>query len=167
MTRALSQILRGGYCTRWHANPDLAHIRETLAEHHGRVAQIILALHPSPSITLIDAALHHDAGEPIVGDLPYPFKLANPEFAAAHADIEDRERERLGCHHYLTDKEQAWLRFADRLAGWMHVSMVAPHLLARPEWREEEARLAKTAADLGTGEIISKLGITSVEGKLL
>ena len=64
IVRDLQAILSGGYCTRWHANADLAHIRETLAEHHARVAQIILALHPAPSLALIDAALHHSARNP-------------------------------------------------------------------------------------------------------
>ena len=135
MTRALAEILRGGYCTRWHANPDLAHIRETLAEHHARVAQIILALHPAPSVALIDAALHHDAGEPAVGDWPWPFKRDNPNLAAQGAEAEDLARLSLGIEIDLDPADALWLKLADRIAALAHVAQVAPHLLARPGWR--------------------------------
>lgn len=161
MKRDLRQIMRGGYCTRWHANPDLAHVRETLAEHHGRVAQIIIALHPAPSLALIDAALHHDAGEPFAGDLPYPFKQRHPDLAAQHAAVEVQELERLGCAAFLTVKEKIWLAFADRLAGWLHVSMVAPQVLAGADWREEEARLVSVASDLGAHDAVAQLGLSS------
>lgn len=132
--RNLMAILRGGYCTRWHANPDMAHIRETLAEHHARVAQIILALHPDPTLDLIDAALHHDAGEPTLGDLPQPFKASHPELAAAHAAAEDVALERIGCRFDLSGDDLKWLKFADRLAAYAHAAQVAPALLRRDDW---------------------------------
>ena len=146
--RDLPEILRGGYCTRWHANPDLAHVRETLAEHHARVAQILLALHPSPSRTLIDAALHHDAGEPFCGDLPAPFKAAHPEVAEVHAEAEDLRLADLGCLISISVKESAWLHFADRLAAYAHVAQVRPDLLTRPDWREARAALVTLAREL-------------------
>lgn len=151
MTRALAAILRGGHCTRWHANPDLAHVRETLAEHHARVAQIILALHPAPSVALLDAALHHDAGEPAVGDLPAPFKRDNPNCAALHAEAEDQARQALGIDIDLPEDDARWLALADRLAAFAHVAQVAPHLLADPEWQDEARRVQAAAAVLGAG----------------
>ena len=146
--RDLPEILRGGYCTRWHANPDLAHVRETLAEHHARVAQIILALHPDPSRTLIDAALHHDAGEPFCGDLPGPFKNEHPEVARAHAAAEDLRLADLGCLISISDSESRWLHFADRLAAYAHVAQVRPELLSHPDWRESRAKLTAMALDM-------------------
>ena len=147
--RRIASILRGGYCTRWHANPDLAHIRETLAEHHARVAQIILALHPAPSVALLDAALHHDAGEPTVGDLPGPFKAAWPRVAAAHADAEDITRRGLGLNWTLTTLEQRWLTLADRLAAYAHVAQVRPELLRGPDWVEAREGITLAAAKCG------------------
>lgn len=137
MTRDLTSILRGGYCTRFHANPDMAHIRETLAEHHARVAQIILALHPAPSLRLIDAALHHDAGEPAVGDVPWPVKRDNLELAAMLDKAEANERERIGCSFDLNAEDAAWLKLADRLAGIAHVAHTNPRILSRPDWMSD------------------------------
>lgn len=149
--RNLFSILRGGYCTRWHANPDLADIRETLAEHHARVAQILLALHPASSVALIDAALHHDAGEPKCGDLPAPFKQANPEIATAHAELEDQELARLGVTPEISEQDAVWLKLADKLAAYAHVAQVRPHLLARYDWREARANITAMAWRLDAG----------------
>ena len=147
--RDLRAILRGGYCTRWHANPDLAHIRETLAEHHARVAQIILALHPSPSLALIDAALHHDAGEPFVGDVPWPFKRANPEIAASLADAEEKACIEIGIRFEINEAETKWLKFADRLAAYQHVRHVAPYVLVQSEWIKAHVDLMNDSYHLG------------------
>ena len=130
---ALVQILRGGYCTRWHANPDLAHIRETLAEHHGRVVQILLALHPDASARLLAAAVHHDCGEPLVGDLPAPFKAGWPDIARAHAEAEGEMLAELGVHVEMDAQDTGWLKLADALAAILHVAMVRPDLLERRE----------------------------------
>lgn len=157
MTRDLNKILRGGYCTRWHANPDMAHIRETLAEHHARVAQIILALHPSPSLRLIDAALHHDAGEPAVGDVPWPVKRDNPELATMLDKAEAQERERIGCNVDLDAKDTAWIKLADRLAGWMHVAMTNPTNLSTQEWVKDGQNVLELASDLGFYKAVNEL----------
>lgn len=148
MTRNITEILRGGYCTRWHANADMAHIRETLAEHHARVAQIILAMHPAPSLALIDAALHHDAGEPAVGDVPWPAKRDNPALSAMLNTAEKAARQRLGCDVDLDASDTAWLKFADRLSGIMHVAHVAPHLLANDDWRSDIIAALHIADDM-------------------
>ncbi len=155
--RNLREILRGGYCTRWHANADMAHIRETLSEHHARVAQIILALHPSPSAALLDAALHHDAGEPRVGDVPWPAKRDNPALAQAIDEVERAARERLGIHINLSTIDKAFLKLADRLAGYMHVQHTAPHLLAQRDWLEDRLAIELQAAQLGVALAVSRL----------
>lgn len=157
MTRNLSSILRGGYCTRWHANPDMAHIRETLAEHHARVAQILLALHPSPSLALIDAALHHDAGEPLVGDLPQPFKAAFPLVAAQHAACEDEALASLGLAHRLNRLDADWLKLADRLAALAHVAKVAPHLLGSSGWPGDRGMAMTMARHLGCADAVADM----------
>lgn len=150
MARNLDEILRGGYCTRWHANPDLAHIRETLAEHHARVAQILLALHPAPSLALIDAALHHDAGEPGLGDLSALAKRADPVLAL-HCEAAEKENlDALGLDFSaLSNLDRKWIKFADMLAAYMHVQHVAPYLLADPAWQAAADRLTAHAEALG------------------
>ena len=154
--RDLWSILRGGYCTRWHANAAMAHIRETLAEHHARIAQILLALHPDPSLALIDAALHHDAGEPEVGDVPSPVKRDNPELAAILDAIEARARRRLGVPE-VREADRDWLKFADRLAAFLHVQHVNPRELDDLDWRRDRNWLRDEARRLGVSDQICGL----------
>lgn len=155
--RNLTEILRGGYCTRWHANPDLAHIRETLAEHHARVAQIILALHPSPSLRMIDAALHHDAGEPGIGDVTSPEKRKNPALAFTLEAAEEAKREALGCNVELSGDDILWLKMADRLAALLHVGHVNPPLLSRPDWVDDRIDTTMQAFALGCGPQVAAM----------
>lgn len=155
VVRDLRAILAGGYCTRWHANPDLAHIRETLAEHHARVAQIILALHPAPSVALIDAALHHDAGEPFVGDVPAPAKRADPALARILDRAEGAALTRLGVHAEIDGRDVEWLALADRLAALLHVGQVRPDLLQSAEWQEDARAILAMARAFGLEHRIS------------
>lgn len=155
--RNLTEILRGGYCTRWHANPDLAHIRETLAEHHARVAQILLALHPSPSLKLIDAALHHDAGEPGIGDVTSPAKMQNPALAFALEAAEADAREALGCNVRLEGEDLQWLKMADSLAALVHVGHVKPTVLRGDDWKDQQIETLRQAKMLGCWQQVSDM----------
>lgn len=128
-----------------------------MAEHHARVAQIILALHPAPSLALIDAALHHDAGEPSVGDVPWPVKRDNPELAKALGDAEDEALRRIGCYVELAAEDAAWLKLADRLAAIMHVKHVAPHLLERDDWQFDCCSAILMAGKLGVMDTVESL----------
>ncbi len=112
----LAELYRSGDVRRYHANPALARHGQNLADHQCRVAQIILALHHDPSVYLLKAALTHDVGEYVVGDLPYDFKRDNPLQASQHALMETIARETIcGPDPVLTDEETAWLKLADRL----------------------------------------------------
>lgn len=160
-TRDLVGILRAGRCTRWHANPDMAHHRETLAEHQAMVAQIILALHPAPSLTLVDAALHHDIGEAELGDLPGPAKRAHPELAAILEAAEKQARARMmGGWPRLTRDEADWLAFADRLAALVHLAHVQPTHVWRPDWHQDRMQVIALGASLGVdvSGFLSRMG---------
>lgn len=152
--RDLHAILRSGYVTRYHAHADLAHIRETLAEHHARVAQILFAIHPCPTLALIEAALHHDAGEASCGDLPAPFKNAHPAIAKAHARAERDARIKMGCEVDLLPVEAEWLKLADMMAAYMHVGHVRPEMLDEDEW---------LAAEMAIDRLRDKLEATSCD----
>jgi len=129
-------IHRSGYVRRWHSNPDLAHTAETLAHHHGQVAQIIFELHPNPTIELIYEALHHDCGEMMIGDMPYPAKQHSPELSAILDKLEGEVRSKIGCPcARLSMSEMRWLKFADRLQSYRHVQHTAPHVLKSKDWR--------------------------------
>lgn len=147
--RDLRQILRSGYVQRWHANPDMAHTCETLAHHHCQVAQIILAVHPAPSLTLIDAALHHDCGEMGLGDVSQRAKRESTMLQSLLEIFEARNRRAMGLEWRLTDDEKRWLKFADRLAAYAFMLQRAPHLANGDGWPEDRAWILNEANRLG------------------
>jgi hypothetical protein len=141
---------RSGYVKRYHSNPDIAHLGDTLAHHQGQVAQIIFALHPNPSLELIYEALHHDVGEMDVGDMGALAKQANPDLRATLADLETQSRISQGCPpKWLDTDERAWLKLADRLQAYKHVQHVAPHLLRDNGWPECRRWILGQCAKLG------------------
>lgn len=146
----IQAILRGNYVRRFHANPDLAHVGDTNGHHQAMVAQIILWLDPDASADLLHEALHHDSAEQFVGDLPYPFKqAAEPAFVDFHSDVERRIRDTLTPRRELTARELSLLGLADRLAAYLHVRQVAPHVLGGSGWPEDRAAMIGQAWALG------------------
>lgn len=149
-------IHRSGYCRRYHSNPELAHLGDTLAHHHGQVAQIILEFIPDPSPALIYEALHHDCGEMMVGDIAHPAKQADPELSKMLDASERIARRSMGCdERHLSNRDRRWLKFADRLQAYRHVQHVAPHVLKGNGWPEARTWLCKEADALGIkGEVV-------------
>lgn len=152
---SIIDILRGNYVRRFHANPDLAHVGDTNGHHQASVAQIVFHLLPDSSINLIHAALHHDSAEQFVGDLPQPFKAVAPDFAEMHSSIETAYLADIGADmsELLTQLDVKILKLADRLAAYLHVRHVAPHILAAYGWPQDRDRLIGMAwgisADVG------------------
>jgi len=133
-----------GRVLRWHTNPRMSSTQDRLDGHHARVAQIILERHPDPSVALLRAALTHDAGELIVGDLPGDMKRQMPEVAQCHALVEAVSRDTIsGAFPDLSESDQTWLRFADRLDAFLWASWHGEDM-QQLGWRlalEEIARL--------------------------
>ena len=149
----IHEILRSNYVRRWHAHPELAHLGETNGHHQAAVAQILFALHPDPSPLLIYAALHHDTGEMGLCDISSVGKRSNPELAHLIDEAEKANRERMGCNFVLGELDARWLRFADRLAAYMHVRQMAPDVLeSDPAWEEASEWLEAEATALGLDE---------------
>ena len=124
----LEDILLSGQVIRYHANPYMNRTQQTVAEHCWGVAALIYKLNPNPSRALIAAALFHDSGEMWAGDLPAPFKMANPELAARHAEIEEKLATEAGVPVVaLNESELAWLKFADRLESFLFMRQHGQH----------------------------------------
>lgn len=123
-------IYRSGSVARWHTNPDVP--AQTLADHHGRVAQIILFFWPKAPPALLYAALHHDCGELIVGDVPSPTKRAHPELDRALAAAEAIACASMGVD--AIDQTNERLRFADRLEAYTYVALTSHDILGHPQW---------------------------------
>jgi 5'-deoxynucleotidase len=133
----LAQVYMAGGVQRYHANPVLARLGQTTADHQGRCVQLLLALHPDPSVALIRALAHHDLGERWAGDLPAPFKQAQPEIAAAHADAEQEFAARaMGWDAFngLSREDMRWLGLIDKLEAWAFMRGHAPDQANRDGW---------------------------------
>ena len=146
----LRNIFRAGFVRRWHSDPDLCHTVDRIDGHSARVARIILALHPSPSVALIRAALTHDDGESVTGDMSAVMKRNNPVIAAHLAGAEYIARTDLwGLDPPICRVDERWLKFADRLDAYMWASHHAPHIMDRDDWPELLAWINETAELLG------------------
>jgi len=140
----INRIFLSGLTNRWHANPWLATTTDRIDGHQGRVARLITALWPDASRDLIIAALTHDDGESVTGDIPFTTKKTerqkNAE-AAARVMIWGRQLPSL-----LTPDADR-LIFCDRLdaAMWMmHHAPECQHDRGWPEaieWIKREANI--------------------------
>ena len=153
---SLTKAFRAGFVRRWHTNPDLAHTNDRIDGHAGRVARIILMLHPSPSLALIRAALIHDDGESVVGDVKAPTKDAFPVIADALEEMEVQAVWDIwGSGPLLSSDDLAWLKFADRLDAYMWAAHHAPHVMGGDGWPEAWGWIEGEAARLGCWSMIA------------
>ena len=138
-----------GRVMRWHTNPRMAGTGDRLDGHHARVAQIILQFHHDPSVALLRAALTHDAGEFIVGDLPGDMKRQMPDVAERHALVEAVARDTIaGVFPDLSESDQTWLRWADRLDAYLWASWHDEDM-DTTEWRLAREEIARLEAMIG------------------
>lgn len=156
----LRAVWNAGRVRRWHTNPDLSWTDDYLDGHQGRVARLLLALHPAPSRALIVAALTHDDGEWAVGDIARPAKedLAEMEPAAWSRMLacEDEARADVwGDALALQPDQVAWLRLCDRLDAHMWMLANKPKLRKRPDWREDRGWIEARAQELGADVAIA------------
>lgn len=96
---------------------------ETVAEHSFNVMNLLLVM-TDGAITpaLLLAALTHDMGEPMVGDIPSPVKRALPPEVGKR--MEELEEEAVRAIHprllfTLSEEESMTLSLADKLDGLM------------------------------------------------
>jgi 5'-deoxynucleotidase YfbR-like HD superfamily hydrolase len=139
---------------RWHCNSDprLRLSGDTVAKHSQRVQMMChsLAAHLGHDLTrsdLLFAALHHDAAEAVVGDMPGPAKERFHDLADEYASAERRVLIEMGLTWKLTRLESDMLHLADKLDAYLW----ARHCKAADtdEWRRAESKLWARAKALG------------------
>ena len=151
MTANITDIFRAGLVRRWHCNPDLAHTVDRIDGHGARVARLLIALHPKITVALLEAALEHDDGESVTGDVKAPTKKAHPVFAAMLNEFEQETRIVLWGYDAianLNSSELLWLKFADQLDPYMWALHYTPHVLTGDDWPEARVWLLETAEAL-------------------
>lgn len=92
--------------------PDLA---QTVGLHAHNALNLLLVLHPEPSLNLIKAVQWHDAPERFTGDIAAPAKWASEKLVDAIQEIEDRVHAYFGTQVEMTADEALWLLTVDRL----------------------------------------------------
>ena len=152
-----------GAVRRWHTHPIMSRFGQTNAEHQWGALMLLLILHPNPDRALMLAVATHDIGERKVGDVPYPAKQDDPALAALLHAVEDRERQRLlgrGLtlwERHMTDQDWQWVRLCDRLEAWLHVGLLAPHILTAGRWPEFKRDTLDLAMVLGCREAVKEM----------
>lgn len=144
---------------------------ENVAEHSYQVAVVAHALavignrsgttHADPAAVAL-AALFHDAGEVLTGDLPTPVKYASPEMRKAYKGLEHDATRRLltmlpedlrGDYAPLLFPEDAEVRrlvkAADKLTAYLKA--VQEDALGNREFAQAKAALYAQLGDLGGG----------------
>jgi 5'-deoxynucleotidase YfbR-like HD superfamily hydrolase len=144
----INPIYRSGSVKRWHTYPEVP--PQTLADHQGRVAQIVLFFWPQAPASLLYAALHHDCGELITGDVSSKTKRAHPELARALVAAEAIACASMGID--AIDQTNERLIFADRLEAYSYVALHCHHLLGEPDWVSAIAELGKMADALSVSK---------------
>ena len=138
----MEKIFNAGRVSRWHTHPDLAETGDRLDGHQGRVARIILRLHPSPDMHILAQALTHDDGEHVAGDMSGPAKNQYPNLRLLTEDIEGCARVDLWGFCAMPYKENhRWVNFADKLDAYMWMMHKKPRLRKKAEWQEAKAWL--------------------------
>lgn len=87
----------------------------TVATHSYHAVNLLLVLHPLPSIELIKAVLWHDVAERWLGDTPAPAKWLDEKLKNI---IESHEHEmlcKLGLSTLLSPNDEVWLKNIDGL----------------------------------------------------
>lgn len=144
---------RAGQVRRYHARPEIAMISQTVADHSWGMLALLYKLNPTPSPNLIKAITLHDADEIIGGDIPYPFKAVEPEFAAEHDRKAKKMAKLAGIPKppRLTKDEELWMKMLDRLESHLLVTLYRPDLLSRPEFVNQELAILDMARRIDPG----------------
>lgn len=116
---SITATREGGAVRRFHAcNPTGLHY--DVAQHSWGALNLLLLLHPCPSLVLVKAVQWHDVPERWTGDVPATAKWARP---ALKEQLEAMEEEVL--RHYglwvgrLLPADAGWLQAVDTLELWM------------------------------------------------
>ena len=109
---------------RWHCQPTLRDSGDTVSAHSARVASLCHSQAARKGYPLHDsdlpyAALHHDAAEQVLGDVPAPAKARFPALARAYARAEAHVMAEMGLAVCLPPQEAAMLDLCDKLDALM------------------------------------------------
>jgi hypothetical protein len=150
-------IWRASFVNRWHMNPDMAHISDPICGHQGRCALLIMALFPDHSADLLRAAIVHDLGESIVGDVSAPQKEKGAKWLQLHAISEQSALDDMGMQIELGSKDSQRLRLVDKLDAYLFAKLRAPQIMGQAGWLSDAGWLDGAASALNVGPIVNAM----------
>lgn len=106
-------LREGGAVERAHTLPH--HGSYSVGKHSFDAVNLLLVLHPNPSMNLVKAILWHDVAERYTGDIPATAKWSDGELAKRLQLLEQRIERVLGIDIHLTPEERCWLKAVDRI----------------------------------------------------
>lgn len=151
---SIVNIYESGRTVRYHCNPDFSGFGQTVADHTWGCLALLLALHPNPSLNLIKAVTYHDSGERWCGDIPYPFKVENPEAWAKFDHFEKEKAAQMGIPQVeLTSEEKEWLEAVDKYEAVLFAKRSRPDIFYHKtpgfNWLMQEETCKQRFARLG------------------
>lgn len=146
-------IWRATFTRRWHRHADLADIADPISGHQGRVALLAVVLFPNAH-ALHRAAIMHDMGEAVVGDVPNPVKERNPALKAELDRIEAIAMAKMGLPECdLNAHELKMLRLCDKLDAILWARHHRYALMSEPGWQRDISLVKDLFAVCGIGHI--------------
>ena len=116
--KSIISILLAGTLQRYHTCP--IDVKQALDSHSWEVAMFVLKLAPDCSKNLLIAALSHDLGESVTGDVPSPCKRRSASLKKILDTMEKSFLEFVELGPMLTAHEAIVLKEADNLSGIWH-----------------------------------------------
>jgi len=138
---------------RWHAGdsaPWLSSSGDTVASHGARMAILARLTWPDVSADLLWACAAHDLGEADTGDAPLQAKR-DLRLKAELDRLEGEAMTRMGVAYKLTPRDEARLKYLDRLDAYLWAQHHAPELMSRADWQASRAWLHSQSAVLVAG----------------
>ena len=108
------KVLReSAYVERCHTIPHVGSY--TIAQHCYGALNLLLVLHPQPSLNLVKAVMWHDAHERYIGDTPASALWSDGEFAKLYDRLAKRIDRACGFTIELTAMDRIWLHAVDKI----------------------------------------------------
>jgi len=141
-------VWSASHVARWHTNHETT-AHDPLNGHSGRTAVLMLNLWPDIPAEALKAALLHDLGEGMVGDVPAPTKTAFPDLAAELRIAEKAALEHMGISYSISNEWQPRLDLCDKLDAILFAALHRPDIMRRDDWRGSIRRVFFMANDCG------------------
>lgn len=152
---SLKNIYESGRTIRYHSNPTMNHLGQSVADHTWGMIAMLFYLHPNPGQNLIGYITFHDSEERWVGDIPYPVKKAMPDLIAQHEAIGAIFCRKMGIPHFvISEEDRKWVKLLDRLEAYQFAKL---HRKIDQDWAQNNKDCLDAARELGVDHLVATI----------